>query len=437
MVGPSCICSACRCKPGANNPWASTASGSRDKSAPAGDACQRCASRHQSAFGHFSWEEYCEFVGTDEGKHAIEQYEKTSSGAEPDFIQDSVESKMTVCYRLERSVFVLAQAEYKKEMQKAGPGSRGPKTPIVKLPSETTGEMIDHFVFSDPDRPYRRLIISTEVADVKHTHRLGNTENMYDKQGDQIWRVGLTATAEQTSMKKILEPNIQLLTIEEHLSKVNPDLYQARFPEEEPEASAAADLHDDGSPEDAMSCVVPSAPADETPHKPNKLLRSISQSLVAHTSPATKNKGRAQSSSAISPRPPLVANASVSADITSADSVSQVGGSNSNIDDDPNFEDVKFRSMTSGQKLAVLKTKLPLLDLLNGSKLGRSERAVYKYLSNGKLFDQDIKLLRNYLKQVDWGDRRADPDFVSELLCSWRVAPNFVFCCWMRWRCRH
>ena len=59
-----------------------------------------------------------------------------------------------------------------------------------------------------------------------------------------------------------------------------------------------------------------------------------------------------------------------------------------------------FRCLTSAGKLQVLKSKLPLETLMSGIRLGRSERAVRAYLTNGILNKADVKLQRNYLEQV-------------------------------------
>ena len=62
-----------------------------------------------------------------------------------------------------------------------------------------------------------------------------------------------------------------------------------------------------------------------------------------------------------------------------------------------------FRWLTSAGKLQVLESKLPLETLMSGIRLGRSERAVRAYLTNGILDKTDLKLLRSCLKQVGIG----------------------------------
>ena len=59
-----------------------------------------------------------------------------------------------------------------------------------------------------------------------------------------------------------------------------------------------------------------------------------------------------------------------------------------------------FRWLASSGKLQVLKSKLPLETSMSEIRLGRSERAVRAYLTNGILDKGDKKPLRNYLKQV-------------------------------------
>ena len=56
------------------------------------------------------------------------------------------------------------------------------------------------------------------------------------------------------------------------------------------------------------------------------------------------------------------------------------------------------QAQNSREKLDVLKAKLPLKQLMSGSKLGRQERNVRQYLGNRSLEPQGAKLLRNYSK---------------------------------------
>ena len=62
-----------------------------------------------------------------------------------------------------------------------------------------------------------------------------------------------------------------------------------------------------------------------------------------------------------------------------------------------------FRWLTSAGKLQVLKSKLPLETSMSEIRFGRSECAVRAYLTNGILGKADLKLLRDYLKQVGVG----------------------------------
>ena len=55
---------------------------------------------------------------------------------------------------------------------------------------------------------------------------------------------------------------------------------------------------------------------------------------------------------------------------------------------------------TSKLLLLWLKSKLPLKNFMSGERLGRQERNVKPYLTNGRLNAGDIKLLRDHLKLV-------------------------------------
>lgn len=183
MQGAKCVCAACSRKPGANREWARrSASGSGEKDGqPIGDACMSCHERHQSGFGHLTWSEFVAHCSTAEGKQDLAELDSAANSKELPFVPDSVESQAIVRYSLQRSVIVLSASEYKKEMGKNGPGSRGPKVPVIKLPAEGSGEEVDHYCFLDPKEPHRKCIISTEMADVRSTHRLSAASNLFER----------------------------------------------------------------------------------------------------------------------------------------------------------------------------------------------------------------------------------------------------------------
>lgn len=189
-----------------------------------------------------------------------------------------------------------------------------------------------------------------------------------------------------------MAPLVHLTTVSEHMAKVNPQLFESKVSEADRENDDEGVHNRDElaatSAEEAPAVVFPRSPASES-----KLLRSFSS--LGKVTPKSK------------PQRPKVEHTSAAASATSAapatvgpsDSVSQAGSA-ADVDDEDLETDVKFRSMGSLQTLGVLKEKLPLAALLRGDKLGRSERAVRAYLTNGRLQEMEIKLLRNYLKQV-------------------------------------
>ena len=78
-------------------------------------------------------------------------------------------------------------------------------------------------------------------------------------------------------------------------------------------------------------------------------------------------------------------------------SVSQLGDDT----EEQEHEEAKVKPhMTSAQVLHCLKRQMPIVALLRGEKLGRQDRNIRIYLSNGRLAETDLKLLRAYLKLV-------------------------------------
>ena len=111
--------------------------------------------------------------------------------------------------------------------------------------------------------------------------------------------------------------------------------------------------------------------------------------------------GSCVGSASVKPSPTKKAKATVceevsAGDIFPDDSASQVSGDASDLGE----KDVKLNKASSKQKLAILKSRLPLLPIIMGEKLGREEAGVRKYMAPGKLDNADSKALRNYLRQV-------------------------------------
>ena len=117
----------------------------------------------------------------------LAQYENTKAG---DVLAETSER---VC--VERSVLVLTAAEFRKEMEKPLPGSRGPQLPTMMLPSaQNPGAHDEHFCVQDPAHPYRRAVVKQELADVRRSHRLDVKRNAYESQWEQIHKISPTSS---------------------------------------------------------------------------------------------------------------------------------------------------------------------------------------------------------------------------------------------------
>lgn len=97
-------------------------------------------------------------------------------------------------------------------------------------------------------------------------------------------------------------------------------------------------------------------------------------------------------------------------DLGPADSASQIGESIGGDDDDD--EDSRVSpTMTSPQVLACLKRKLPIRAILEGGRLGRQERNVRVYLTNSRLDQNDLKMLRAFLRLVRLAKTHYPPKY--------------------------
>jgi len=146
----------------------------------------------------------------------------------------------------------------------------------------------------------------------------------------------------------------------------------------------SASLAQDTQSQDSQSLAVPvAAPAAA----PNMLQRAVAISTPM------KAKGKNPTASPVSS---LVLGSSASVDLDIADSASQWDGTQDEADGDG-------APKSSKQMLNWLKAKLPLKSFMSGERLGRQERNVKPYLTNGRLNASDVKLLRNHLKlAIGW-----------------------------------
>ena len=151
-LGSHCTFAACGVTPSDKHKQATytTSQSSSGGPEPCGDSCAACQKRWQSGFGFWTWELYCEHAQTESGRHHIAQLDDIDSGIAPDWVPDAVTSDQSTQITLQRSVIVMTPQEYRRELQVAPPGSRGPRLPTLRLPLENGKGDVDHLVFMDP-----------------------------------------------------------------------------------------------------------------------------------------------------------------------------------------------------------------------------------------------------------------------------------------------
>jgi hypothetical protein len=223
-------------------------------------------------------------------------------------------------------------------------------------------------------------------------------KNTFESQGKLNWQAGVASA--QTSHAPdgwLSHANLSLTCMFDQMQKINPEAVAAgvapgAWPEHlrSPAAAVPIEVNDslpmdhDSQPVDSVSVEEGSAPA-------NKFQRSLTGPLTLGLK-HTKGKGKLNLSSQGSSQQPLPS--------PSPTRASAAGGSD-DADGASWCEATQLLDDTATQpadKLALLKAKLPLNQLMSGTKLGRQERNVRHYLANNSLESQDLKLLRNYLK---------------------------------------
>jgi len=348
---------------------------------------------------------------TEEGAKDIEQADAFDDQRTRDFLPDVVSSDVTVSMDIERSMIALSQTEYTRVMM-AKPNSRMPKVPCMQLPREGSTGYEPTYVFQDPLQPFRRVTLRTRLSDVRSTARLAGADHAYERQGQHILEAGIRDRSQTVSSGLTLEPLV-LPNIFQHFEKVNPDteysetlalLRRASHDEASSSASAAAqaplaqEAKAGGQQPAPAAFDAPSVILNESPGP--KLLRSFASELPQSApSPPPAASGPCATVVGTAPKKQKLMDPTATG-VGPDDSASMIADSANGDDDDADdgLDMKKLRSSSS--RLAALKAKVPLSELMSGVRLGRQERSVKKYLTNAKLDTTDTRLLRNHLKHV-------------------------------------
>ena len=195
---------------------------------------------------------------------------------------------------------------------------------------------------------------------------------------------------EKLSIKIIFNVNTVLASLPSTMLRASPELYETNFGTRDQQQGASVHVGQDVE-DSSCSRAEQGGPAPQQTTVP-KLMRGMSAKtpteLFTRKKIALNCRMRRPEQSFRSKSP--------GATIVPEDSASQA-----DTDDMDDFETKGgFRWLTPARKLQVLKSKLPLE---TGIRLGRSECAVRAYLTNGIHDKGNLKLLRNYLKQVGGG----------------------------------
>ena len=211
-------------------------------------------------------------------------------------------------------------------------------------------------------------------------------DHSYSSQGADFFNFGCNARLTSCSDGWPFRP-IHLPSIQAHSEKVNPEPSVGHSPREgtfasmvRPALPVTLEI-----PETQMQSSLDQAVPVATAAAASNLLQ---RAVFMPTPVKAKGKLPLSSPTASMGRGPS------GSDVGDCDSVSLVDGSQ-DLDADQDGA-----PKTSKLLLHWLKSKLPLKNFMSGERLGRQERNVKPYLTNGRLNASDIKLLRNHLKMV-------------------------------------
>lgn len=394
--GP-CLC--CKAQPGGTKPWLHIAQKGNGKSVPVGFACQPCFERNKDGWPHLGFPEYATRMDTNEGREELKEYEKRSRSKEADFLCSSVSSTMRFAYKLSRSYLCMSTAEYKQCFGKHPPGSRGPRIPIMKLPVEGSTHEEDHLVFEDPSSPWRKLTVEIAVGDNITTTSLQPDDCKYPTMASQIFSSSTKARQDRNAAAmSLFRQGTALPDIAEHMLRVNPEMHKITYGSEAGEQTATVEAQPGADNEESLegaTFVV------ERNAENSKLMKSFA--APTQTSPKKSPAKISAASASPAPAPPLDDDdGDRECDIGPGDPAFVVSGTDSALCDRENWaSSAAFKRLPSKQKLAVLKSRLPIAAALLGKKKDREEGPVRKYITNGKLQQEtEVKLLRNYMMQA-------------------------------------
>ena len=149
----------------------------------------------------------------------------------------------------------------------------------MMLPSEQNlGEYEEHFVFQDPDHPYRRAVVKQELTDVRRSHRLDVHRNAYESQGKQIYKTSARSSVEKLSIKSSFNVHTVLASLPATTLRVNPELYETKFGTRVQEQGASVHVGQQDVEDAAWSSCSRAEQASPAPQQTTvpKLMRSMS-----------------------------------------------------------------------------------------------------------------------------------------------------------------
>lgn len=225
----ACKCQRCGRLSGATRWWETSKQLDKKqvmKEVAVGNRCFDCGDLHSRAFGHLSWEGFCEHGDDELVVENVKQAEESKNGHPKSFPTSAVMFGHGIALELRSSALVLNEAELKKKLGL----SRLPKNlksiPTVSLPKVAGDELkqaqgrIEYetfYCFKDPSMPFRTASVIQAIGAQMQEPKLN--EQLWERQAESVMQQSATSTLTTTEGNKIIESHRHLLDLDDFVTQ--------------------------------------------------------------------------------------------------------------------------------------------------------------------------------------------------------------------------
>ena len=145
-------------------------------------------------------------------------------------------SQQSVKAYVQRSYIVLSESEYAKEFG----GARKARDPALGscMVMSPQGQCEKVFLFKDPDQPFRKLVVSSGIEEVKDVEQMNRNTHHHESQAQKTWEGKIQDCLKDWQLKSVLGQGGHFLTtVDEFRAK----LKRRQAPDDDSQATPVAD----------------------------------------------------------------------------------------------------------------------------------------------------------------------------------------------------